>query len=338
MNDRPGKSGEHHHGIGAYWPVFVPVIPVLFAVGLMEFLGIPEKLTAVAFGDLAQSGIVALRHAADRINYGSAVAIHTGVCLSAITYFAVVLHRVVTDNRAALFGTIALTVVAVLAMMVLLAQVDPKLAIYRISYFYIETMLNRSGAAPDLTDATLWGVPRLAFAALYPSAIGIVSVVMGAGVACSVLRRIGPPAADGWAGSFRANIKILFHSFYVLSAVLVTSTASALLFYRMPAGLVPAKGPTADLAASLAIYAGSAGTFWGAIYTLTLLSVFVGPFAVLFVRARRHVHTLEKSQDLSDWMRDHGFDTSLSQTLKNALIVLAPLLVGPLGEITKTLG
>lgn len=328
----PDETSTEFRG---YWPILLPVLPALFAVALMEFIGVPAVVSALKTGNWAVSAVGAMYHTADRINYGSAVAIHTGVCVGAALYFAVMLHRIVTIGRARLFVTMALMVVGVVALMLLLAQVDPKLAVYKMSYFYIEEMLSQSGAATDLTEKTLFGVPRLVWAALYPSAIGIVCVVMSSGVAYAVLHRIGLPSADGWAGAFRANIGILYRCFYALSAVLVTSTAAALLFYRIPTGLLPAKGEFADVAAALSVYAASAGTFWGAIYTLILLSVFAGPFAVLFVRARRHVLAQPEAPDLRDWLREHGVDTTVAQTLKNVAVMLAPLLVGPLGDITR---
>jgi hypothetical protein len=334
------KSLEHdtndvQHGVWGYWPIMVPVFPVLFAVGMMEFVGVPADVSSLAIGDWATSAVGAMSHTADRINYGSAVAIHTGVCVGAALYFAVMLHRIVTTGRLKLCTVMMFMFVGVMGLMILLAQIDPKLAVYRMSYFYIEEVLSLSRAAPDLTGQTLFGVNRLVFVALYPSFIGIACVVLAGGVAYAVLRRIGIPSGDGWAGAFRANIGILYRCFYALSAVLVTSTVAALLFYKLPTGVIPVKGELADVAGALAAYAGSAGTFWGAIYTLTLLSVFAGPFAVLFIRARRHVLAQQNAPDLRDWLSQNGVDTSVAQTLKNVAVVLAPLLVGPLGDIAR---
>jgi hypothetical protein len=326
---------EATRGVWGYWPIVVPVLPVLFAVGMMEFVGVPADLSSLAIGDWATSAVGAMSHTADRINYGSAVAIHTGVCVGAALYFAVMLHRIVTTGRLKLCMVMMCMFVGVMGLMILLAQVDPKLAVYRMSYFYIEEVLSLSRAAPDLTAETLFGAKRLVFAALFPSVIGIACVVLASGVAYAVLRRIGDPSQDGWAGLFRANIAILYRCFYGLSAVLVPSTAAALLFYKLPTGVMPVKDDPAGVAAALAAYAGSAGTFWGAIYTLTLLSVFAGPFAVLFVRARRHVLAAPDAPDLRDWLSANGVDTTVAQTLKNVAVVFAPLLVGPLGDIAR---
>jgi hypothetical protein len=328
-------DGDAPNGVWGYWPIVVPVLPVLFAIGMMEFVGVPADVSLLGIGDWATSAVGTMRHTADRINYGSAVAIHTGVCVGAALYFAVMLHRIVTSGRLTLCVMMTCMFAGVMGLMVLLAQVDPKLAVYRMSYFYIEEVLSLSRAAPDLTTETLFGVKRLVFAALFPSVIGIACVVLAGGVAYAVLRRIGDPSQDGWAGAFRANIAILYRCFYTLSAVLVTSTAAALLFYKLPAGVMPASDDLAGIAAALAAYTGSAGTFWGAIYTLTLLSVFAGPFAVLFVRARRHVLAQPDGPELRDWLSANGVDTTVAQTLKNVAVVLAPLLVGPLGDIAR---
>ena len=83
-------------------------------------------------------------------------------------------------------------------------------------------------------------------------------------------------------------------------------------------------------------------------YTLTLLSVFLGPFALMFTWAKHHVDELKiaakkadppvDEPELRDWLQKHGFGTSVGDTLKNTLLVLAPLLVGPLGDIAKGFG
>lgn len=321
-----------------YWPLVVPVIPVFFALGLMQFLGLPFYVPGVVATGWPTETIGAIRHGSDLIDYGSAVAIHTGVCVFAILYFMLELRRSMTADRAGLSATIGLMVIIVLGLMVGLAQVETPPALYRMSYFFVEEMLRAAGTVSDLNGEFVFGFPRLVLACLFPSAIGIVSVVMASGVVYAILQRVGRSSGEDWGGIFQSNMRLFLRCFYVLSAVLVTSTVTALLFYKIPVGLVSPDGETARFAAALSEMASSAATFWGVIYTLTLLSVFAGPFAVLVLRARFHVDSLEKPRELREWLQEHGVGTTVGNTLKNTLFALAPLLVGPLGDIAKGFG
>jgi hypothetical protein len=131
------------------------------------------------------------------------------------------------------------------------------------SYFFVEEMVASSALSNDLMRLTIFGMPRLALASLFPSMIGVVSVILGSGLIFAILQRVAHSPEGGWEKVFEGNIRILFRCFYALSAVLVTSTAAALLFYKLPVGLVPPDGDTAGLASALSAFASSAGTFWG---------------------------------------------------------------------------
>ena len=319
------------------WPMAVPVLPLLFAVLLLQYLGMPAGTDALVPGTMAQGGAAALRHAGDRMAYGVAVAIHTGVCLGVIIFYWIVLRRVATADRPPVLVAVAVMAAAVLAALVLLSQIEPPLDVYRFTYFVFDSLLRASGLARDLTGSGPPGsFSPLAVAVLYPSTLGILSVVLAAGIACAVLRRIGPPHGDGWAADFRGNIRVLYRCFYALSAVLVTSTATALLFFQLPVGVIDADN--AEFATAVSGYAARVATFWGGIYTLTLFAVYAAPLAILYERARRHVDDHGGGLDLMDWLHEHGFDSSIRENLKNLVVVLAPLLVGPLGEISRAFG
>lgn len=325
-------------GVAWLWPVIVPVIPVLLAIPLLQFVGLPNIPVAIAPGMLAADGTAILQHSSARIVFAASVALHTGVCLSALIYFWLVLRRTASLDFRPIVAAVLLTGLGVMGAMVWLSQVSPPLVAYRMTYFAIDALLRASTLAADLAGSAPPGsLSPLAIAVLYPSALGVISVIMAAGIACALLRRIGLPHADGWAASFHSNIKILFRCFYVLSLVLVTSTVAALLFFQLPVGLVSIKSAPPGFAAALAGYAGSLATFWGAIYTLTLFSVFVGPLAILYARARRHVENHADGQDLSGWLSDHGINSSMAGNVKNLIVLVAPLLVGPIGDLTQAL-
>lgn len=320
------------------WPLVVPVIPVLFALGLMQILGVPIDLPDTLVTGWSDGLAQEMRHAGDRINFASVVAIHTGVCFFAMVYFALELRRSAASNLKKLSFLIGLMVAIVLGLMIAMAQLDPVPELYLMSYFFVEQTVSASGVAADLITSTWLGISPLVLACLFPSILGIVSTLMASGVVYTILQRVDGASDAQWARTFHVNLRLFMRCFYVLSAVLVTSTAAALLFYKIPVGMI---APTDDAASAAAAYAGfasSAATFWGAIYTLTLLFVFAAPFAVLFLKAKLHVEALEEPKDLRVWLQEHGFSMTIGETLKNTVFALAPLLVGPLGDLAKGFG
>jgi len=317
----------------------VPVVPVLFAILLLEFMALTSELAFAIPDALAADVAAAMRHAGGRVTFAAAVALHTGVCLGAMIYFWLILRRIAPLDWGRIVMAMAAMALCVFGLMILLSQVSPRLVVFQMTYFTISALLEASPLASDLIASTLpGGVQPLSVAALYPTVLGIFSVLLAAGVTCAVLRRIGPPHAEGWAASFRANVRIILRSFYVLSLVLVSSSLTALLFVQLPAGLVPTTMAPPGFAAALASYTGSLATFWGGVYTLTLVSVFIGPMAVLYTRAWRHVSDHTDGHDLTAWLTDHGLNTSFPENIKNMIFLLAPLFVGPIGDLTKALG
>jgi hypothetical protein len=323
-------------GLGWLWPVAAPVAPVLFAVAALQFLGAPDLPKDEIAKVMGQSGATALRHSGDRLAYVASVCVHTGVCLATAFYFVIMLHRLAIDGRRQAVAALTAIAGTTLVLMIVLSWIDPPLTVYALSYFNIDAVLRASALAADLTgEGPPGALSPLAVAVLFPSALGIIDVALAAGVVCLLLRRIGPPHADGWEMRFQTNIRPLFRSFYGLGAVLVTSTATELFFFRLPVGLVNPQA-SGDVGAALGTYASAVATFWGAVYTLTLFAVFACPLAILYARARRHVEADGDTEpDLGTWLAEHGFDSTLAQNLKNLLVMLAPLLIGPLGELAR---
>jgi len=77
-------------------------------------------------------------------------------------------------------------------------------------------------------------------------------------------------------------------------------------------------------------------TFWGALFSLTLMATFATPaFRIL-----RHAYGFEvASKDAAGvhaWLHDHVF-VSVKRQLANLVSLLAPLLVGPLSSLFSSL-
>jgi len=157
--------------------------------------------------------------------------------------------------------------------------------------------------------------------------------LMAAGAVCSSLKL----AADR-AKPTEYVVEQMLSGFRTLSAVLVTSTIAASLFFQMALAPFLTAAEVKD-ASGLAGYVGGLTTFWGAVFTLTLFAVYVGPMAVLYDQQRRAAEK-DKPGDfmtLREWLAVNGVENGLSQRIKNVLILLAPMLVGPLRDVATTL-
>ncbi|MFP3422301.1 hypothetical protein R0K19_23305, partial [Bacillus sp. SIMBA_161] len=83
---------------------------------------------------------------------------------------------------------------------------------------------------------------------------------------------------------------------------------------------------------ALASYLTGLGTFWAAVYTLTLFAAFAAPAARIYLHVQTMVAGDDAGMTVADWLRAQGMNLSLGETVKNALVLIAPLLVGPLGD------
>mgnify|MGYP006429580393 CR=1 FL=1 len=309
----------------------VPVLPVMTALGVVEWIGVPRISPAVA----GTEAILAFQDAAGRLAFAGAVVVHTVVCLAAILYFAVQIARFAGAGRAAVALAVAALSVGMVAAMAALAFVEPRLAIYDYTFYRIVDLLAQSPVAGDLLGADALTV--LAVCVLYPSALGIVAVLTAAGAGVAATRQLGDLRAAGGHARLVERVHVLLHCFYALSAVLVTSTLAAALFFRLPLHALEVVDKTQTLHTALNHYLSGLGTFWAAVYTLTLFAAFAAPAARIYM----HVHTVVAGEGagmtVAAWLRAQGLKLSLGENIKNALVLIAPLLVGPLGDVVGLL-
>ena len=124
---------------------------------------------------------------------------------------------------------------------------------------------------------------------------------------------------------------MLQQSFYLLSAVLVTSTISIMLFFRLPVALAGGDGPARM---ALDAYAQGLTAFWGTVFTLTLFATFA-PAALLLRRsAHRYRDRLNAPQEFQAWLTDH-VPVTLEKQIRNLAATLAPLIIGLLGNFLQ---
>lgn len=344
-------------------PFLIPILPVLLALVLLELIGAHlqlNEINSIINGALETDKATILRHGSSLLMFATAAVIHTGVCVSAIAYYGILLKRIGGSDRRPIVAMTVITALAVLSAMVGLAYLESPLAVHRYSYFIIKELLCASPFSRALTGvddtitptginasptsdacklADVDGIPMISVYVMYPSTLGVIAVAMASGVACASLRCIGT-AENGvhWAERLRSHARLLLHCFYALSAVLVTSTITASLFLRLPLSLFAADDSA--LYTALAEYTNALTTFWSAVYTLTLFSVFAVPVAVIYNRIYNHI--IAEDQDLNEsvneWLKRHGIEFSVGGNIMNILTLIAPLLAGPFMEFVKVLG
>jgi hypothetical protein len=121
--------------------------------------------------------------------------------------------------------------------------------------------------------------------------------------------------------------------FYLLTAVLVTSTLAASLFFHLPTKLL-AEGSDGPLVP----YAGELSIFWGTVFTLTLLATVTPP--LLHARHRLAAITegvvdADEEDETRKWLSQEGLLESFGQQLRLILALLAPLITGPVANFLQ---
>ncbi len=134
---------------------------------------------------------------------------------------------------------------------------------------------------------------------------------------------------DEWRTVFIQRTKALQKSVYALSTVLVSSTVAITIFAHLPTGLLT---DSSGLATAVSKYAVGLSTFWGALFSLTLVATFAAPAFLLLRQAYGYQSVAEDAADLRVWLHEHVF-VSIKKQLVNVASLLAPLLVGPLSSL-----
>ncbi len=147
-----------------------------------------------------------------------------------------------------------------------------------------------------------------------------------------------PPRGDAedegqWRAALDARVQALQKAVYLLSAVLVSSTVTITLFAHLPVGLLP--GGSGSLAAAVSTYATGLSTFWGALFSITLVATFAMPALSLLGAAYGRESQARDSDDLRDWLQAHVFQ-SIRRQFATVFSLLAPLLVGPLSSLLSS--
>ena len=86
------------------------------------------------------------------------------------------------------------------------------------------------------------------------------------------------------------------------------------------------------LGAAISKYASGLSTFWGALFSITLIACFAMPALRLLGAAYGNLESKGDHAELRRWLHDHVFQ-SIRRQLTTVFSLLAPLLVGPLSSL-----
>lgn len=326
------------------WLPALPVLPLVLSAVLLSWLLTPgDELSflPVKAGDFIAQPLRNYIHLGDMLSYYALGVFHTLLCLAVMTTFALWLRRL--PPRRASGGVIFLGGVLLLVGAItiffdenantqVLTQLGYKAICRIIAEAGLPTNLATSGACFADNNTT-----RLTILAWIPTFSGMAAVAFAAAFAYANAR--GLPAAGqvdeaAWREEVDRRIKSLQRSVYLLSAVLVSSTVTITLFAHLPTGLLVDSRELA-LAGAVSKYATGLSTFWGALFSLTLIATFAAPALRLLGEAYGAGDRAVDAADLRRWLQEHVFQ-SLKRQLATVFSLLAPLLVGPLSSLLSS--
>jgi hypothetical protein len=239
------------------------------------------------------------------------------------------------------YGAVCLMILLVVGTLIGLSQeVFPApqthIAAYQLTYFNFSTLLcDETGLQGICNKTGLWGASKLALLVYIPAILGIIAVLFASGVAIVSVREIPQDDETTWRQLFSQRVHNLQECFYVLSAVLVTSALSAAVFFHLPLDLIDHEDTAREV---LRLYIRGLSIFWGGVYTLTLMAVFLAPALILWYRARVYAHrfhAVNSPKQFREWLSTQGLAFTANRHLGNFTALLAPLLTAMVSIVSQ---
>jgi len=165
--------------------------------------------------------------------------------------------------------------------------------------------------------------------------VGTVGVIAAMVAGCAILDVPADPGRRSLADLQRRLLRLR----YAVNAVSVQMLAGVLhiiAWLRWPVSLVPEPVTPEDgsrLVLSVSIY-------WGTVFTLAIIAFYLPATAALRSRVEETLAAggeQDGAMDAQAWMREHGFVQSLREMVPQAVTLLSPLLVAPLGSFLSGL-
>ena len=333
------------------WFVLIPALPFLFSNATLSFFieSAPalneifiRKLLAIDIGYVDQT-VRTLTHLSNLLNYFSITSVHVIVCLIVISFFLYQIHRLPTAVVRRTYLYMAVTTVTFLMVMYIVHLYANNLMLTQLGYKSICILMSKA----ELQTSLVWPDPggghtgeacfrpeftRLVWLAWTPVMLGVLAIMIASAFTTVMASEPIPSADEQWRPQFLTRVKLLQKSFYMLSLVLVTSTVTIFQFSSLPLDLLTDQ----PLKATLTQFVNGMTAFWGGMFTATLFATFA-PAALLFLRhARDHQKGPTVPSDLRQWLYESVF-VSIKKQAMNALVMIAPMLVGPLSHLLQQL-
>lgn len=325
-----------------FWLPLLPMLPLVLALVLLTPLIEADKqlgflrdgLTFIA--EPQRSYI----HLGDMLSYHALAAFHSLLCLGIVATFTLWILRLPAARRRGALVFLAIMLALVLALGLSLKETANEVILVQLGYKAICQIIDAAALQTQLVPAGQCfsaGISHLTLLAWVPTFSGIGATAFAAAFAYGAVRGL-PPRGDAedeaeWRAALDLRVQALQKAVYLLSAVLVSSTITITLFAHLPVGLLP--GGAGSLAAAVSTYATGLSTFWGALFSITLVATFAMPALSLLGAAYGRESKARESDDLSAWLHDHVFQ-SLKRQLATVFSLLAPLLVGPLSSLLSS--
>ena len=322
-----------------FWLPVLPLLPlVIFTALLSGFIDFESReldFLKFAFAEkYLETTIRNYTHIGDLMTYYSISLMHIAICISVIFYFVHAANTLPkeekTKSRVFLLSISTLLAAVIFCFAewandIVLVQLGFKATCVAIDGANLATRLIKPGACFEEGY-----VSTLTWLAWLPTFAGMGAVVFAAAFAYG--NAGGLPAHDdpAWRNVAEQRIKALQRSVYALSAVLVSSTITITLFASLPRNLFGPQGT--DLAKAMSGYVSGLSTFWGVLFSLTLVATFAVPAWRMLEQTYGRQTATGEAADLRAWLHEHVF-VSFRKQLGNALVVLAPLLTGSFSSI-----
>jgi hypothetical protein len=323
-NDDEVDSRKWAAILGPSWAWVVIVIPPLMMFvlpALVIDIARPEWPIDVFAISVDKASDAFARHIDHRILYAAMLLFHVALCLGLIMMFWDRLREfpVVLRHR-----SYVLMLIEVALFVAIVAIYWRSTGLYQLSYLDIRELLARTCIfddllAPCVQDCAVERVAKcppdldkittkLSILVWIPQIIAIATVTAALAVVASIIGHLREFTAQDWRKRFDDGVRNLQVCFFGLSAILVTSTITATLFFQFPASLARAD---------------SCATFT--------------PVA-LIVRnlARRYEQGAASSSEFRSGLV-HKALVSPIRLIMNLLAMFAPMLFGAAGSLTKLL-
>ncbi|MEE8302328.1 MAG: hypothetical protein V3S24_07820 [Candidatus Tectomicrobia bacterium] len=310
-----------------FWLILPPLVMFVVPTGIIQFMITPGWSPHDFAASFAEGSDVLAGHISHRMVYAAMAYFHVAVCLCATLFFWDQLRGFPQFLRHRAYAFMISE--AVFFLGIWLFWRGPEVALYRLSYLNIKELLLRTEAGADITTGL---VTKLSMFATVPQGFGVVAVIVAVGVAGSVAGNLSEARESEWRQRFAVRVHTLQRCFLGLSAVLVTSTLTMMLFFQFPAELAA----DSNTKMVLSHYARGLTVFWGMVYTLTLIATFAPAAVFLRNTLRRQQQGVGSPEEFREWVAQKVL-VSPQRVLGNLAALLAPVLAGLLGTLLKSL-